>query len=223
MQSTGTLATCKQFGFPKAAGFRRNRRRRRCAYTLLELLLVMAVLLLLVGIAWPGVNGMYERHRLRSAVEEVRKRLAGSRVKAIDAGLVYQFRYEPGGRNYVILPYQAAGHRPLVGPSAAGALEGASQPLPSYSGQLPETMRFEPADDFQSVLEQLETGGISDIAGPGAAVATSWSAPILFAPDGMATDAAFDVLDEKDRSIRVSVRGLTAAVTVGGVARRTTQ
>ena len=191
------------------------RPQRQSGYTLLELLFVLAILLLLAGMAWPRVQGLYERHQLQSATEDVRVRLTGTRFRAIDSGLIYQFRYEPGGQNYIVVPYDV-----VTGTSAD---EGTQQQPPTYVGRLPASMRFEAPDGVAVTTEQMGSGGLAYIDTAGELRDTAWSAPILFIPDGTATDDAFDVIDEEDRFMRLSVRGLTAAVTVSQIVRRSTR
>ena len=47
--------------------------------------------------------------------------------------------------------------------------------------------------------------------------------PILFAPDGSATDASLEIVDESGRFVRMSIRGLTAAIFVGNPQARVTR
>ena len=182
------------------------RQRSQSGYTLLELVFVLAILLILAAITLPRVMGMYDRHRLQAAVEDVRAHLAGSRLRAIDTGVVYQFIYEPNGQRYFVLPLEAA----------AGTL------LPALEGRLPESLRFDSTDVVQIPAMQLSgtSSAGTDQAGTSADGGSTWSAPILFAPDGSATEAALDVIDEENRFVRLSIRGLTAAVTVGEVQQR---
>ena len=51
-----------------AANNSKNRRRSQRGYTLLELLLVLGILLILAGIAFPGVMRMYGRHQFQTVV-----------------------------------------------------------------------------------------------------------------------------------------------------------
>jgi prepilin-type N-terminal cleavage/methylation domain-containing protein len=179
------------------------RRRSQRGYTLLELLLVLGILLILAGIAFPGVMRMYDRHQLQTAVENVRAHLAASRMRAIDTGLVYQFSYEPNGQSFSVTPFEAA--------------EGHS--LPTLEGTLPESFRFESPDD-----DQISTPPLSSTSLPGASTAggsiLNQQMLILFVPDGSATEAALDIVDEQKRFVRLSVRGLTGAVKVGRVQQR---
>lgn len=161
---------------------------------MLELLLVLGILLAITAIVWPNVHLMYERHRLQSGVENMRAHLAGTRLRAIETGVIYQFVYEPGGQSFEVLP--------LESPDDTS--------LPTVSGRLPDNMRFEAA----------EVTGTREVADPTAIGESDLGAPILFAPDGSATDAAFDVSDEENQFVRLSVRGLTAAVSMSNIQQR---
>ena len=44
-----------------------------------------------------------------------------------------------------------------------------------------------------------------------------WSRPVLFYPDGSTVDAYLIVGDERDKAIRLNLRGMTAVVTLGEV------
>ena len=186
-----------------AADNSKNRRRSQRGYTLLELLFVLTILVILAALALPRVMGMYESHQLQTAVENVRAHLAASRMRAIDTGLVYQFRYEPNGQRFSVTPFEAA--------------EGHS--LPTLGGTLPESFRFESTDDdLISTLSQSSTS----LTGESLAGSSTLNQQllILFVPDGSATEATLDVVDEQNRFVRLSVRGLTGAVTVGGIQQR---
>jgi prepilin-type N-terminal cleavage/methylation domain-containing protein len=186
-----------------AADNSKNRRRSQRGYTLLELLFVLTILVILAALALPRVMGMYESHQLQTAVENVRAHLAASRMRAIDTGLVYQFRYEPNGQRFSVTPFEAA--------------EGHS--LPTLEGTLPESFRFESTDDdLISTLSQSSTS----LTGESLAGSSTLNQQllILFVPDGSATEATLDVVDEQNRFVRLSVRGLTGAVTVGGIQQR---
>jgi prepilin-type N-terminal cleavage/methylation domain-containing protein len=183
-----------------AANNSKNSRRSQRGYTLLELLLVLGILLILAGIAFPGVMRMYGRHQFQTVVENVRDHLAASRLRAIDSGLVYQFSYTANGQRFSVTPFEAT--------------EGNS--LPTLEGTLPESFRFESTDNDQTSSTPQSITGASTADGS----TMSDEIIILFVPDGSATDATLDIVDEENRFVRLSVRGLTGAVTVGGIQQR---
>ncbi|MFQ5732327.1 MAG: prepilin-type N-terminal cleavage/methylation domain-containing protein, partial [Planctomycetaceae bacterium] len=65
--------------------------RRLCvrrAFTLMEILLVLAVMLVLAGVAYFSMSNAYARRDIDEAVEEVRKELSRTRNYAVDSALM---------------------------------------------------------------------------------------------------------------------------------------
>ncbi|MGH7200286.1 MAG: prepilin-type N-terminal cleavage/methylation domain-containing protein [Planctomycetaceae bacterium] len=199
----------------------------RRGFTLLEMLLVLAVLVLIAAIAWPSMQNIYRDLQLKESVGEVRTELASTRLHAVESGLAYQFRYEPDGRRYVVVPFEREPQ-----PSAAGGgsttMSSPGQPLPHVAGELPEGLRFRAAVSGLSATEQMIARGqqvsepvaVEWLAGlPNAAelAGVQWSPPIVFYPDGTADDAAFEVVDEKRQLMVIAVRGLTGSVSTSDV------
>ena len=179
-------------------------------YTLMELLLAMGVLIAVAGIAWPVMLGQFNRYLLRNEVEKVRAKLAGTRIRAIDSGLIYQFLYEPGGRNFIIVPFEGI-------ETESEQVDAGEGSLYRFSGSLSENVMFETPDDVTMTPDELpDLGVISDdfLSGLSRSLelsSVSWSQPILFYPDGTAVSAAFNVVDENKQFVRISVRELTGA------------
>jgi hypothetical protein len=158
------------------------------------------------------VEGVVQRSRLTKAAEEVRTHFSRTRLWAIDSGTIYQFQFEPGGRQFAI--------RPLEADAPADAFSSPATSAATYSGQLPESMRFEELDSQQNGGVRLIVESASAPAIEGGSATTNWSPPILFAPDGTAIDATVNVVDSENRYVQLTVRGLTAAVKVSGVLRK---
>ena len=59
-----------------------------------------------------------------------------------------------------------------------------------------------------SVAEALSGSGGSD---------GQWGAPVLFYPDGSATDAYVIVSNDQQQAVRIDLRGLTGLATVGDI------
>ena len=66
------------------------------AFTLLELLLVLAVLAVLSSIALPRVGRMLAKAEHQAAADGLRAALSQLRLKAIQTGRAYSLRYIPG-------------------------------------------------------------------------------------------------------------------------------
>ncbi|MEX0703286.1 MAG: prepilin-type N-terminal cleavage/methylation domain-containing protein [Planctomycetales bacterium] len=194
--------------------------RARGGFTLLELLLVLVILAVAAGLVWVNVQGFHQRHRLGEAAEQVRKHLTAARLRAIETGVIHQFRYEAGGGGYRIAPFE---------PMMSGADGTRVLTMTEQGGALPETMRFESPEaganswgpaPVPPAPVASPSSNLTVYLGPGPALggAAAWSPPVLFAPDGTATDAALAIVDETGQRLEISVRGLTGAATVGGAA-----
>jgi len=178
-------------------------------YTLLEMILVLAVLAAFASVSWPAMIHTYDNFRLKKAAEDVRIKLAGSRIHAIDSSLTYQFRYEPEGRWFVVLPYETEG--------GAGETfsddEDAPPPNFMYSGQLPEEMSFRPDEAEHSTVRMPDTS-FDGLPNASKLVDVNWSLPVLFYSDGSSTTTSLRVVNETKQFIRLSVRELTGTVDV---------
>jgi hypothetical protein len=175
---------------------------------------VATVLLVIAGIVWPVFEQMYGTHRLEERTEEVRAKLAGTRVRAIDTSVIYQFLYEPGGRWFIVLPFE----QESVDPAAAEQNE-SQQALAArltYAVRLPDGFEFRPLDLTEPMAGALAPEVLAMIPGSIELNNVRWSMPILFYPDGTATDYEFDIYDDKHprQYIRLAVRGLTGTVSV---------
>src|SRR6266496_1137126 len=67
----------------------------RRAFTLLEVMLVMAILVAVAAVAWPQIHRAYESVRLRKAADQVQAGLSHARVEAMSSGVTQVFRFEP--------------------------------------------------------------------------------------------------------------------------------
>jgi prepilin-type N-terminal cleavage/methylation domain-containing protein len=189
-------------------------------YTLLELLLVVAILVIVASAVAPTVVARMSEYRLKQAAETARFALSATRIRAIDRSSIYQFRFEPGGRRYLAVPTD--GDALTATPQTRSVVE---------NGQLPENLAFQvvaaPTPAASSPLTAGTTGGTTAAATdgawsaalarvPNAADFTSavWSPPIIFRPDGTAVDAALNVVDQHGEGFQLTVRELTGEIFV---------
>lgn len=195
---------------------RRTEVLRRRAFTLLEILVVLSLLAVLIGITWPVLRGYIAQQEIEQNRLQVWQDISKARIWAIDSGQAYQVRYEPYGRNYIVLPYDQ--------PPAAAA-ETATKATPILAGEMSEHCSFASSNVSPSGLsEDPPTSRISEewlASFPNSAelAGASWSSPIVFYPDGSATEMQWLIVDEDDRSVSISVRALTGVVTTGKIER----
>jgi prepilin-type N-terminal cleavage/methylation domain-containing protein len=197
-----------------------SRRGFRGGFTLLELVVVLMVIVVIISMTWPQLMRFAREHQLREWSSEVRSDMQGARVKAIENGLVYQFRYEPGGRWFAVLPYD----RPDSGNATADSTVGKSRleaakstGPPATLAELPEELHFRFKDGQPT--EQMHDDWLKLLQSDEPLGRVSWSLPLLFHLDGTADSATVYVENKLGQSQLLTLRGLTGAVTIGPVVK----
>jgi Tfp pilus assembly protein FimT len=163
----------------------------------MELLLVLAVLVAVAAMAWPAMVGPLETQRLRAGAEMVRVQWMRARVKAIETGRTYVFRFAPNGPSCVIEPwltsddYLESNDLIALSPQAAGGATPALvqtmtvQPTTTTAtssieeSELPENIVFGPFE-VEADASQLSgaTGGpMAPLTGPANAGLNQLSQP----------------------------------------------
>jgi type II secretory pathway pseudopilin PulG len=175
--------------------------------TLLEVLLVLAMLVVLAAVAWPALEPALASVELRKSAERIRVEWNRARVEALTKGNTVLFRYEPGSNRYC-LEHQA---EPEFLPGAAvgdvGGRVDAGDQLPEYL--LPERISFVGGEVSDTAVD--ETGTIASVAGG------EWADPVVFYPDGSTSNAKLVLQNERNQCIEITLRGLTGVVSVGDV------
>ena len=165
---------------------------RRPGLTLIEVLLVVAVLVALSAVAFPTMAAMYGDVKLKAAADDVRAAWTDARAHAIEDGRAYRFAVQPGTGKYKVAP-DADGFW-----DGSGGLGDENDAPPFTSeGDLPNGTLFEVGTDLP------ESGG--------------WSTVLVFNPDGGCSgDVEVTLKDAGDNGIPivVRVRAMTGAVTV---------
>lgn len=180
----------------------------RGGYTLSEVLVVLGVLVTLGALAQPALRTALGDSRLRSAARQLRAELAKTRLRAMKSGTAQRFRYQSGENRFEVAPAAFDADAELAGdsarrePAADLAAEPAADeaPRPGRSvvvQQLPEGVSFDVAQ--QPIELDVDTEG--------------WSSPIVFFPDGRASDAEIRLRGERDMVVEVHLRGLTGVAT----------
>jgi prepilin-type N-terminal cleavage/methylation domain-containing protein len=81
-------------------------RSRRPGFTLLETLIVLAIMVILAGLTYPSIKGSFGYYKLHGAVDSVRAAWAHARSQAILESRPYRFAVEPNGSHYRVAPDQ---------------------------------------------------------------------------------------------------------------------
>ena len=146
------------------------------------------------------------------------------------SGLIYQFRYEPGGQRFVVLPFEIDPQQVTPGENGGSATVTTSTTtsaaaLEVVSGSLDPTCHFASSTDASGMFaasnvttatttERIPEALLALLSNGSELASVSWSPPMLFYPDGTAEDGALSILDEDQRTVTLTLRGLTGTVTV---------
>ena len=199
-----------------ASRYQPNRKPQR-GVTLIELMLVLAILVVIASMAWPALDRPLSNQRLRKAADRIRTEWTRARVKAMTEGVTYVFRYTlyedgysietDGGSDFVP---QDGSTGPYGGLSTAEAE--VSQSSSSYGEhKLPEKIVFSGGETTYDTRSSM----ISSSAETGSRVESGGSDPILFFPDGTTSTARLSLRNtEFDYEIELTLRGMIGAVSV---------
>lgn len=206
---------------------------RRSAFTLLELLLALSLLVAVAAITWPALDRPLASQRLRRAAEQVRTQWIKARTKAINTGETFSFQYQPDTARFrvechsqeaALLEATGASMGPQAGsggsagarsPSAASS---ASPSMPAAGAQpveaeLPDGVKFAGGD----VTEDARAAALANQDRSRGSVDLSWSQPIFFYPDGTATAARVALVGQRERAIVIELRSLTGGARIGDI------
>jgi prepilin-type N-terminal cleavage/methylation domain-containing protein len=181
------------------------RRQRRRGYTLLEVVLTMAIMVMLAALGYPTLDSMYTGVKVEAASDAVRAAWAEAQAHAVNEGRAYRFAVVPGKGNY------------RVAPDSSDYWKG-NTPTPDDPDNAPIVLEnsLPKGIVFTTDGGPLPSDGGNDTALPNDGVgAGQWSTTAVFLPDGTAQDDADITLRLHDaRPITVHLRALTGVVTV---------
>jgi prepilin-type N-terminal cleavage/methylation domain-containing protein len=179
-------------------------RQRRRAYTLVEVTLVLALMVILGAIGYPSIDAMYAGVKVEGASDSVRAAWSEAQAHAVNEGRPYRFAVLPGKGNYRVAPdssdFWSGGTPPT---------SGTEDPAIVVEGSLPKGIIFN-AEGSGPPSGNEETALAHDGVSPG-----QWVTTAVFLPDGTAQDDVDITLELAGvRPMVVRLRALTGVVTV---------
>jgi prepilin-type N-terminal cleavage/methylation domain-containing protein len=198
----------------------RSHRDNRHGMTLIEVVLVVAVLVVIASLASPSLLGMMETQKLRKSAEVMRGAFAKTRLLAMETGRIQMFRFQYDTGVYTVEPWFASDDAiesnslqqtlPGLLPTQTMTIEPTGRPT-----ELPEGIVFlagETLSDNRSA--EIDTALAQQLAHE-----TVWSPPILFYPDGTTSNARIVLANKKRQVIEVTLRGITGMAQSGELLR----
>ena len=162
---------------------------RRSGFTLLELILVLALMAMLAAMLYPSFESMFIGVRVNAAADHLRSKFAEARAHAIDEVRPYRFAVKAGQSGYRLAP-----------DTSDNWSDSTTPPDSSNPG---------------TVLEDQLPGGIQFNLGTGAGTPDSngWTTILTFQFDG-SCDADKTIRLDLDgaRPVEISVRSMTGSV-----------
>jgi prepilin-type N-terminal cleavage/methylation domain-containing protein len=182
---------------------------RRPGYTLLEMMLVCAILVIIGALSVPTLASMQGSFKLNAAVDSVRGAWAEARARAIEEGRPYRFSVEPQGSSYRVAPDSPdywSGSKPENDPNGVGLVLEQSLPAGVRFRVNNEAANEESDKADEDLRFDLEEKKVTN---------SNWSTAVTFLPDGTARDDVtihFQVRGTKPTCLLL--RGLTGTVSV---------
>lgn len=166
-----------------------RRTARRTAFTIVELMVVMAIVLLLAAILVPSLVGFWGNNRTKAAVDLATGRLSDARGAAISQGRAYRVSASPDGLQIRVAPDESEMPEEVTSEASTGAID--------RTDNLPKGVVLTPMS-----VGELSTDG--------------WATLATFLPDGTCRESGSEFRLSEPNNVPqvVRVRGLTGVWTV---------
>jgi Tfp pilus assembly protein FimT len=174
-------------------------RRARSAYTLFEVLLVLAIIVIAAAMMVPTLDSMSGYHKMNASIDGVRGAWAVARSQAIEDSRPYRFAVSGG--HYRVAPDDNqffSGSLPDPDPN---------NPAYTHEGVLPGGMSFTANGQNKTTVPEDATDKSSSSG--------NWKTLSVFYPDGTASEdieLIFEIAGARTRTLRL--RSLTGTIEV---------
>ena len=190
----------------------------RIAFTILELLIVLVIMVVILAIAWPQINRRIRRSDLKQVAITLKELIADARLSAMQSGECWELRFSDLSGSYQIGPASSFGAREL-NETKPTSFQSAENGYPIHS-ELDTSLlittqprnKFSFADNDQNDVEfeTIRIGKSNSDQLDGDHEKSIW-----LDPQGRALETEIIVLDYKSSvGISIKIRGLTGQVEI---------
>lgn len=191
---------------------------RRRGFTLLEMVLVLAIIVAVGAIAAPIFRGSLEIEKLRKGIELVAADWVETSALAMETGETQVWLCEVGSSGFSASTYSNTGG---LTPTEAATTVADTTGLSATSGSASGSGSFgQTMPEGISISEVLVSEGDTMVTMAENSMADASNATVFFYPDGTSSSARLSVIDEQQRTMTVVMNGLAGTVrvldTIGG-------
>jgi prepilin-type N-terminal cleavage/methylation domain-containing protein len=178
----------------------------RAGYTLLEMIVVMAIIVMLGAVIYPSLEDSYDHFKVTAAADAVKGAWAEARARAIEDCMPYRFAVLPGTSHYRVAPdnpeFWSGGKPP-------DQIDTGNRPPLVRQGSLPKDILF----DADGSSMPVNGGNKNDDAEDAPVESAAWVTKVVFLPTGEAQDDYELKLEKKNaQPIILRLRALTGTV-----------
>jgi prepilin-type N-terminal cleavage/methylation domain-containing protein len=179
----------------------------RAGYTLLELIVVMAILVMLGAVIYPSLEDSYGQFKVTGAADDIKGAWAEARARAIEDCMPYRFAVIPNTTHFRVAPDRAEFWS--GGDPPEQSTTGNRPPL-VRRGSLPKGVYF---GDANGKEPDVKAGKDDDNDDKAPEESSAWTTLAVFLPTGEAQDDVTIKLSYKDaKPVYLQLRALTGTV-----------
>ncbi len=213
---TGTMQTMRR---DHASSIRRH------AFTLLELMLVLAIIAAIGAIAFPAFRGVFDRQRLQASAEKIRLELDRARLLAMRTGQAQMFECAPGQGKFSVHPLTQQSDMVNSGEGAKVLTQFGTVAETAENGALMATEQVALSGDVKELEEEItfvscvvatdsRAFNLAQQTMTGQVSTANVGQVIIFYPDGSTSNAEVRLQNARGEMRAVRLRGLTGHVKV---------